>query len=87
VNNQPETVRFFREMGLGFNPRLTVPERDPWIPYYGYGAGVVRLGIGNNQEIGGKVAGSGYYRWRDLFVDCTITLAGETWVKDGKFVR
>jgi hypothetical protein len=80
-------VRVFREMGLGFNPLLTVPERDPWIPYYGYGAGVVRLGIGNNAEIGGAVTAAPYNRWRDLFIDCTITLDGVTWLKDGKFVR
>ena len=31
--------RAFREIGVGFNPLLAVPEREPWIPYYGYGAG------------------------------------------------
>ncbi|MBM3515113.1 MAG: hypothetical protein FJX59_15590, partial [Alphaproteobacteria bacterium] len=87
LDAQPEAVRMFREMGLGFNPLLTVPERDPWIPYYGYGAGVVRLGIGNNAEIGGAITAAPYNRWRDLFIDCTITLDGEVWVKDGKFVR
>src|SRR5207245_7327274 len=35
--------RAFREFALGFNPWLAVPERAPWIPYYGYGSGVVRL--------------------------------------------
>ncbi|MSO98880.1 MAG: hypothetical protein EXR11_11790 [Rhodospirillaceae bacterium] len=84
---QPDSVKYFREMGLGFNPLLSVPERDPWIPYFGYGAGVVRLGIGNNTEIGGAIGGAGYNRWRDLFIDCTITLNGETWLKDGKFVK
>lgn len=87
LDAQPEAVRFFRELGLGFNPLLTVPERDPWIPYYGYGAGVVRIGLGNNTEIGGAVAGGGYNRWRDLFTDCTITLNGEVWLKDGVFVK
>jgi hypothetical protein len=87
LNAQPEGVRAFREMALGFNPLLAVPEVDPWIPYYGYGAGVVRLALGNNQEVGGAVDASGYTRWRDLFTDCTITLAGEVWLKDGKFVK
>jgi len=87
LDAQPESVRSFRELGLGFNPLLTVPERDPWIPYYGYGAGVVRIGLGNNSEIGGAVTGGGYNRWRDLFTDCTITLNGEVWLKDGKFVK
>ena len=48
--------RAFREIGLGFNPLLAVPERTPWIPYYGYGAGVVRLSLGDNTELGGAVA-------------------------------
>jgi hypothetical protein len=87
LDAQPDTVKYFRELGLGFNPLLSVPERDPWIPYYGYGAGVVRLGLGNNTEIGGAVSGGGYNRWRDLFTDCTITLDGEVWLKDGKFVK
>jgi hypothetical protein len=53
---------FPREIGLGLNPLLAVPERAPWIPYYGYGAGVVRLSLGDNTELGGKV-GAGYVRW------------------------
>ncbi|MDX2225100.1 MAG: aminopeptidase [Rhodospirillaceae bacterium] len=86
LDRQPESVRVFREFGLGFNPHLAVPAKDPWIPYYGYGAGVVRLGIGTNTEVGGAVPGT-YYRWRDLFTDSTITAGGEVWVKDGKIVR
>ena len=31
--------RAFREFALGLNPLLAVPDRTPWIPYYGYGAG------------------------------------------------
>ena len=27
--------RSFREFALGFNPLLAVPDRAPWIPYYG----------------------------------------------------
>src|SRR5207247_394325 len=46
--------RAFREIGVGFNTLLAVPERAPWIPYYGYGAGVVRLSLGDNSELGGK---------------------------------
>lgn len=53
----------FREFALGFNPLLAIPETgSPWIPYYGYGSGVVRLSLGDNTELGGKVSG-GYVRW------------------------
>ncbi len=77
--------RAFREIGLGFNPLLAVPERTPWIPYYGYGAGVVRLSLGDNSELGGKVTG-GYVRW-NFFTDLTVTVGGTTWVRGGKLIR
>jgi hypothetical protein len=77
--------RSFREFALGFNPRLGVPEEKPWIPYYGYGAGVVRLSLGDNSELGGNITG-GYVRW-NFFVDTTVTVDGDVWVRDGRLVR
>jgi hypothetical protein len=74
--------RRFREFALGFNPLLAVPERTPWIPYYGYGAGVVRLSLGDNSELGGSVGG-GYVRW-NFFTDLTVSVNGQVWVKDGR---
>ena len=81
----PEEARAFREFALGFNPLLAVPERNPWIPYYGYGAGVVRLSLGDNSELGGTVTG-GYVRW-NFFTDTTVTVDGEVWVRAGRLVR
>ena len=81
----PEQARAFREFALGFNPLLAVPERNPWIPYYGYGAGIVRLSLGDNSELGGTVTG-GYVRW-NFFTDTTVTVGGEVWVRDGRLVR
>jgi Thermophilic metalloprotease (M29) len=77
-----EAGRRFREFALGFNPLLAVPERTPWIPYYGYGAGVVRLSLGDNSELGGAVGG-GYVRW-NFFTDLTVSVGGQVWVKDGR---
>ena len=74
--------RAFREIGLGFNPLLAVPDRAPWIPYYGYGTGVVRLSLGDNTELGGTVGG-GYVRW-NFFTDLTVTVGSTTWVRNGK---
>jgi hypothetical protein len=79
-----ESGRRFREFALGFNPLLAVPERAPWIPYYGYGAGVVRLSLGDNSELGGAVGG-GYVRW-NFFTDLTVTVNGQVWVRDGRLV-
>ena len=75
-------ARAFREFALGFNPLLAIPSEDPWIPYYGYGAGVVRLSLGDNSELGGKVTG-GYVRW-NFFTQATVTVGDEVWVRDGR---
>lgn len=79
--------RAFREIGLGFNPLLAVPDVTPWIPYYGYGAGVVRLSLGDNTELGGAVAAPAgrpaYVRW-NFFTDLTVTVGARTWVRNGK---
>jgi leucyl aminopeptidase (aminopeptidase T) len=77
--------RAFREIGVGFNPLLAVPEREPWIPYYGYGAGVVRLSLGDNTELGGRVTG-GYVRW-NFFTDLTVTIGETTWIRNGRMER
>lgn len=78
--------RAFREFALGFNPLLAIPtDGERWIPYYGYGAGVVRLSLGDNTELGGNVGG-GYVRW-NFFVDATVDVGGETWVDGGRLVR
>jgi hypothetical protein len=77
--------RSFREFGLGFNPLLAVPEGHAWVPYYGYGAGIVRLSLGDNSELGGTVSG-GYVRW-NFFHDMTVTIDGEVWVDNGQLVR
>ena len=85
LDSVPAQARAFREFALGFNPLLAVPERNPWIPYYGYGAGVVRLSLGDNSELGGTVTG-GYVRW-NFFTDTTVTIGDDVWVRDGKLVR
>ena len=71
-----------REFALGFNPLLAVPDRRPWVPYYGYGAGVVRLSLGDNSELGGTVTG-GYVRW-NFFTDATVTVGEDVWVQKGR---
>ena len=77
-------AKAFREFGLGFNPLLAVPQLDPWLPAFGYGAGVVRLSLGDNTELGGSVEGD-YVRW-NFFMDATVSIGEEVWVKDGKLL-
>ena len=83
LNQAGDGGRAFREFALGFNPLLAIPESgERWIPYYGYGAGVVRLSLGDNTELGGRVGG-GYVRW-NFFTDATVTVGNDTWVSGGK---
>jgi hypothetical protein len=79
-------ARSFREFALGLNPLLVVQQDGRrWIPYYGYGAGVVRLSLGDNTELGGTVGG-GYVRW-NFFTDASVTIGTDTWVRAGTLVR
>jgi hypothetical protein len=46
---------------------------------------VVRLSLGDNSELGGRVGG-GYVRW-NFFVDATVRVGDQVWVEDGRLVR
>ena len=72
----------FREFGLGFNPKLIPAAGSAIMPYYGYGAGVVRLSLGDNEELGGNVRG-GFTRWF-FFPDATVHVDGKYLVRDGR---
>ncbi len=85
MNEGGESARSFREFALGMNPKLAIPEENPWIPYFGYGAGVVRLSLGDNSELGGNVSG-GFVRW-NFFVDATVKVGEEVWVENGKLLK
>jgi len=74
-------ARMFREFALGFNPALQVLPEAPFIAYYGYGAGVVRLSLGDNEEMGGANRGGGVY-WNFLH-NATVTAGDHILVKDG----
>lgn len=75
----------FRELAVGFNPLLAIPKGNPFIPYYGYGAGIVRLSLGDNSELGGNVRGP-YVRW-NFFTNATLTVGDDTWIRDGVRVK
>jgi hypothetical protein len=75
-------ARIFREFALGFNAALKVPPDALFIPYYGYGAGVVRLSLGDNEEMGGDNRGGGVY-W-NFFHNATVTAGHRTLVENGK---
>jgi len=75
-------ARMFREFALGFNPALQVLPEAPFIAYYGYGAGVVRLSLGDNEEMGGANRGGGVY-WNFIH-NATVTVDDRVLVREGK---
>ena len=77
-------LAWFRELAIGMNPVLVAPPGDERVPYYGYGGGVVRLGLGNNSELGGAVTGTGV-RWL-FFPEATVEVAGRRLVDGGRLV-
>jgi hypothetical protein len=78
-------ARMFREFALGFNPVLHVTPEHPFIAYYGYGAGVVRLSLGDNEEMGGANRGGGVY-WNFLH-NATVTAGNRILVQDGRVLN
>lgn len=73
---------FFREIAVGFNPLLKAPNDGSWIPHYGYGSGVLRISVGDNEELGGEVRGDFV---RICFItNSTITAGGTIWVTNGE---
>lgn len=85
LNARGDNARVFREFALGMNPLLAIPPDRSWIPYYGYGSGVLRLSLGDNTELGGNTGG-GYVRW-NFFPDATVRIGNEVWVVDGRLDR
>ena len=69
-----ESARRFREFGLGFNPLLQAPKGSPILPYFAYGQGMVRLSLGDNEELGGALRGM-FRRWF-FFPDATVEVDG-----------
>ena len=84
LRNDP-ALAHFRELGVGFNAKLVIAPGSSTVPYYGYGAGVVRLSLGDNAELGGAVRGDSV-AWH-FFPDATVTVGRRTLVKHGKLAR
>jgi hypothetical protein len=72
------------ELNIGTNPELKpIPGIDD-LPYYGYGAGIVRLDIGMNWESGGTLDSS-FHRWL-AFSDASLTANGRAVVERGNLI-
>jgi hypothetical protein len=71
----------FRAFALGVNPKLTRLACDARVPYYGYGAGMVQLSIGDNSDLGGSVRGGPVRTF--YFPEATVTADGVVLVRNG----
>jgi hypothetical protein len=72
------------ELVLGMNPKLPHTGPGGRLPYYGYGAGMLRIALGDNWESGGANRSS-LEAWFYLS-DTTVTAGNVTLVKDGRLV-
>jgi hypothetical protein len=70
---------------ISTNPALQAVMPGGFMPYYGYGAGIVRVTIGDNWESGGTNRSP---QGETLFFmdGATVVADGKTLVKDGKLV-
>lgn len=72
------------ELVLGMHPKLPAVGPRGRLPYYGYGAGILRIALGDNWESGGANRSS-LEAW--FYLTDTTIRAGETLVvKDGRLV-
>jgi leucyl aminopeptidase (aminopeptidase T) len=74
----------FGEFNVGVNPKLAVLPGLSAIPYYGYGAGVIRVSVGDNAESGGPYRSS-YHQWFFL-TDATVRANGRVVIEHGRLV-
>jgi leucyl aminopeptidase (aminopeptidase T) len=72
------------EFNVGVSPKLRMLPGIEHIPYYGYGAGIVRLSLGDNAESGGRWRSS-YHHWVFL-TDATVRANGRPVVERGELV-
>jgi leucyl aminopeptidase (aminopeptidase T) len=72
------------EFNLGVNPELRPLPGIAEVPYYGYGAGVLRVSLGDNFESGGRNR-STFHHWLFL-TDATVAAEGRMVVERGELV-
>jgi hypothetical protein len=77
-----EPAHRFREIGIGVNPKLAIPAGSHVLPYYGYGDAVLRMSLGDNEELSGNVHGN-WHRWF-FFPDATVTSEAGVIVENGR---
>ena len=74
------------EIVLGTNPLLAVSVPSGELPYFGYGAGAVRVSLGDNWESGGSNRTTGDRNWWLFLGDATLEAGGKTLIREGRLL-
>jgi hypothetical protein len=76
----------FAELLIGVNPELPKKTQSGWYYYYGTGAGMIQVRIGDNWESGG--ANRAERHWGEIFLldDATLSVDGRHLIEDGMIV-
>lgn len=74
------------EFVIGTNPALPAVLPSGFMPYYGYGAGIVRVSFGDNWESGGKNRVPGHLETLLFIPQATVVADGVVIVRNGEFV-
>lgn len=74
------------ELVIGTNPNLVPIQPSGFMPYYGYGAGIVRIAIGDNWESGGALRTGDHQDWWLFVTDGTLTAGSNPVVTSGTLV-
>ena len=74
------------EIVIGTNPILAAGGSATELPYFGYGAGAVRVSLGDNWESGGPNRTPGNRNWWLFLGDATLEADGRTIVREGRLL-
>jgi hypothetical protein len=74
------------EIVLGTNPLLAVKVRSGELPYFGYGAGAVRVSLGDNWESGGPNRTPENRNWWLFLADASLEAGGKTLIREGRLL-
>jgi len=72
------------ELVIGTNPELAPILPSGFMPYFGYGAGIVRIAIGDNWESGGALRTGDHQDWWLFVTDGTLSANKSPLIKAGK---
>jgi hypothetical protein len=74
------------EIVIGTNPILAAAATATELPYFGYGAGAVRVSLGDNWESGGPNRTPGNRNWWLFLGDATLEAGGRAIVREGRLL-